>query len=482
VNDVSGSIDRYGIWLANVNDGEEGGEDDETRARRLDKIVGKGKRFKRRPRRRRLAHGALDCIAMPQVATLRPNDSIGPAKGSGAQVDGVAHIIGESGARCGDKPTNTHEEADDEVKTVGWPTVAEVGATKRSRRQRRPMLGARASSGSLANCTSGQKEGVTHGNGEERGLSDGEGGEKRDLANASVRSIDQCGHKAAKSEGKKEDRGERAEWPEQGAGDGANLASFVGEKKEGADTIRGDNKGLVLKRSGGNTMDGGLSKTALASTRCSWTDSDSQKEDRETCSNRGSGGSNSGTQLTTDSGCEPGDRLLAALSAGRTSTGPGVLPCPDADASKRYLADLEKHVQSFLVHGSQVWQPAGWGGPGAMSMPVSVKDQLLTSTLEYYFSETNLNHDSYLKNLMAQGQGWVPLVVLQAFPRMQKLGVDICTMGQAFLRIATLELDATAYFVRIRDRATREKWIASSRSQMTGWYRAPVEQARWSHP
>jgi len=230
---------------------------------------------------------------------------------------------------------------------------------------------------------------------------------------------------------------------------GTGLIGGCGEEKNlcPSHVVRGDEK-----------MDVGLLKPAMTGRRHSSTDRGS------------SDSSNSGSLLKHEHGCTAGDMVLTALNAGWMPTTLDVQACHQASAT--YLSDLQQQVQSFLGQGAQAFHLSGWGPPGTVCAPAPGIapgiDQLLKNTLEYYFSDANLHYDNYLKGLMVQGQGWVPLVVLQSFPRMQQIGVDTFAMGQALLRITSLELDATAYYVRIRDWATREKWLASAQSQLAG--------------
>jgi len=80
----------------------------------------------------------------------------------------------------------------------------------------------------------------------------------------------------------------------------------------------------------------------------------------------------------------------------------------------------------------------------------SVDCGIICKQLEFYFSDANLSHDSYLQSLMMPHEGWVHLAHLLAFPRMISLGADDWSIRQAILESNALEMDATACFVRIR--------------------------------
>jgi len=109
-------------------------------------------------------------------------------------------------------------------------------------------------------------------------------------------------------------------------------------------------------------------------------------------------------------------------------------------------------VQGFL---GQPWFTPAWSNNSGWAFDL----QWVTSTLEWYFSDMNLCGDLYLRSLMMPAEGWVPLVLLQGFPRLQALGVDCVVLGQAAACSASLELDSTACYARIRDRARRAQWL-----------------------
>lgn len=85
--------------------------------------------------------------------------------------------------------------------------------------------------------------------------------------------------------------------------------------------------------------------------------------------------------------------------------------------------------------------------------------QQVTATLEYYFSDDNLCHDSYLRDLMTPEEGWVPLTLLKAYPRMRLLGVDEFALRQAVVQSQHLELDSKAVYMRVAAKERRERWV-----------------------
>mmetsp|Transcript_14496 Transcript_14496/g.44792 ORF Transcript_14496/g.44792 Transcript_14496/m.44792 type:complete len:250 (+) Transcript_14496:246-995(+) len=161
------------------------------------------------------------------------------------------------------------------------------------------------------------------------------------------------------------------------------------------------------------------------------------------------------------SGFEVGERLLSELCTGVSGKAPasssqtGVAVAAVAAAPVRpevaHVNRLENVVQGFL---GQPWFTPAWSNSGwAFDL------QWVTSTLEWYFSDMNLCGDVYLRSLMTPDEGWVPLMLLLAFPRLQALGVDCAILGQAAMCSSSLELDTTAYYTRIRDKARRCQWL-----------------------
>jgi len=163
--------------------------------------------------------------------------------------------------------------------------------------------------------------------------------------------------------------------------------------------------------------------------------------------------------LLPDEGRDAGERLLAALCEGGTSSSTTASWQPDhataaaAAAAAAHAAAAAALPQDPLSQSllTQTWAPVPWGwGPFEL--------QHIIATMEYYFSDTNLSNDEYLKSLMMPGEGWVSLVMLQTFPRMRMLGVDAWAIRHALTHSLLLEVDGTGFYLRIRDRLRREMW------------------------
>lgn len=143
-----------------------------------------------------------------------------------------------------------------------------------------------------------------------------------------------------------------------------------------------------------------------------------------------------------------GERLLSELCTGVSTRNAAA-----SHASQQRSVE-EQSAQSLL----QPWITPPWTvGAGSSLNPPDL--QSVMSTLEWHFSYANLSNDLYLRSLMMPGEGWVPLMVLLAFPRMASLGTDCATLGQAASCSSTLELDSTGFYTRIRDLAWRTHWL-----------------------
>lgn len=174
-----------------------------------------------------------------------------------------------------------------------------------------------------------------------------------------------------------------------------------------------------------------------------------------------------------------GERLLNELCAGvggRAGTNasthqaaavPGNTSSSSPDAV--HVNRLESFVQGFI---GQPWFTPQWNGGNNNGNSTSSSRgttannsgwafdlQWVTSTLEWYFSDMNLCGDVYLRSIMMPGEGWVPLMLLLAFPRLQALGVDHTVLGQAAMVANSLELDTTGHYTRIRDKNRRAQWL-----------------------
>jgi len=162
-------------------------------------------------------------------------------------------------------------------------------------------------------------------------------------------------------------------------------------------------------------------------------------------SSTAAGGQEGGQEMKH--GCDVGERLLSELCpgvAGKTNT---------ASSDAVHVTRLEHVVQGFL---GQPWFTPAWSNN---TSGWAFDLQWVTSTLEWYFSDMNLCGDLYLRSLMMPDEGWVPLMLLLAFPRLQALGVDHMVLGQAAMVSASLELDSTGHYTRIRDKARRAQWL-----------------------
>lgn len=147
--------------------------------------------------------------------------------------------------------------------------------------------------------------------------------------------------------------------------------------------------------------------------------------------------------------CEVNESLLTSV---RTSASSSVLASFDQTGSDPYIVQLEHYVKAFL---SSPPRPQAWG---QAQFPLPVDRHRITVVLESCFSDASLYYDPYLRNLMMQGDGWVPVASLQLIPHLQAFGVDSWAIKQAVLPSMLLELDGTGHYVRIRDQVRRDRW------------------------
>lgn len=104
--------------------------------------------------------------------------------------------------------------------------------------------------------------------------------------------------------------------------------------------------------------------------------------------------------------------------------------------------------------------------PPPMFMPVPVIDTPLPvkilQQIEYYFSETNLVKDDYLKSNMDE-EGWVPLSLIAGFRRVQSLTSDIQMILSSLRDSTVVEVQGET----IRSRNDWQKWAKPSNNHST---------------
>jgi len=137
---------------------------------------------------------------------------------------------------------------------------------------------------------------------------------------------------------------------------------------------------------------------------------------------------------------------------------------PHAD----YLKSPAQPDEGWAASGGCAFPPQA--GPTHMSNPMGcpLDPRHVLNQMEFYFSDLNLWRDDYLKSIMMPGEGWVPLYLLQSFPRMHTLGADLWALRQAALGSAQLELDGTGLYIRLRDVERRLNYAPRSGVQIPG--------------
>ncbi|KAL5220815.1 hypothetical protein ABZP36_025528 [Zizania latifolia] len=81
----------------------------------------------------------------------------------------------------------------------------------------------------------------------------------------------------------------------------------------------------------------------------------------------------------------------------------------------------------------------------------------IQTQVEYYFSDTNLEHDDFLKSLMDE-HGWVPISKVADFNRLKKMTTDIHLILDALANSSLLEIQDG----NIRRRSDWSKWVSIS--------------------
>eukprot|EP00747_Dinoflagellata_sp_TGD_P167694 gnl/TRDRNA2_/TRDRNA2_192577_c0_seq1.p1 gnl/TRDRNA2_/TRDRNA2_192577_c0~~gnl/TRDRNA2_/TRDRNA2_192577_c0_seq1.p1 ORF type:complete len:483 (+),score=87.10 gnl/TRDRNA2_/TRDRNA2_192577_c0_seq1:55-1503(+) len=152
------------------------------------------------------------------------------------------------------------------------------------------------------------------------------------------------------------------------------------------------------------------------------------------------------------------DRVLSALQDRSAQPwacveGPKLGPAWTADEMAQMSALQQLAMPILAVPFSTNFSAPsfdGWQQP--LVMPEVVQQ------LEYYFSDGNLIHDTYLRSLMTPDGGWVPIAQLQQFPRMCKLGANHWAIVQAGAASDKLEVDSTGFYIRIWEPVRCTTW------------------------
>ncbi|EPS68153.1 hypothetical protein M569_06620, partial [Genlisea aurea] len=82
----------------------------------------------------------------------------------------------------------------------------------------------------------------------------------------------------------------------------------------------------------------------------------------------------------------------------------------------------------------------------------------LVKQIEYYFSDLNLQGDSYLISLM-DDEGWVPISCIADFNRVKRMNVEVPFILDALRVSETIEIQGE----KIRRRGEWSKWVRPSR-------------------
>lgn len=148
---------------------------------------------------------------------------------------------------------------------------------------------------------------------------------------------------------------------------------------------------------------------------------------------------------------------------------PSMQPMVAVAPAMQQVIQNSSNVYNFNLQGACMPQGAMFGLPLpqqsmlAMPTPIPVPMDVrhISEQVEFWFSDHNLSRDMYMRSLM-HGEGWVPLNILQEFPRLKAMSVDLWALRQAIVPSMSLELDCTAFYVRIRDPQRRAEWCSVS--------------------
>uniref|UniRef100_A0A1J3JFN5 La-related protein 1A n=1 Tax=Noccaea caerulescens TaxID=107243 RepID=A0A1J3JFN5_NOCCA len=102
--------------------------------------------------------------------------------------------------------------------------------------------------------------------------------------------------------------------------------------------------------------------------------------------------------------------------------------------------------------------PLHQGPPALSPEKLDLKDRVIKQ-IEYYFSDENLQNDSYLISLMDE-QGWVPTKIIADFKRVKMMTMDVEFIVYALGFSTSVEVQGD----KIRKRDMWSKWVPSKRS------------------
>lgn len=85
------------------------------------------------------------------------------------------------------------------------------------------------------------------------------------------------------------------------------------------------------------------------------------------------------------------------------------------------------------------------------------KKKRLREQMEYYYSTDNLCKDTFLRSHM-NAEGWIPLVLIAAFPKVKEFNVTEQQILEALKASSTLEVDGSTLFIRLKNENDRAAW------------------------
>jgi len=114
------------------------------------------------------------------------------------------------------------------------------------------------------------------------------------------------------------------------------------------------------------------------------------------------------------------------------------------------IITTEEREEDGIIAIELPWAKA-YVKPEVIGEPISPLEKKILTQVEFYFSNSNLPFDNFLKNIVDAQQGWVSIELLTSFKRMQALQVDVPTVVTALRKSKELlEVDPDGKNVKRR--------------------------------
>ena len=77
--------------------------------------------------------------------------------------------------------------------------------------------------------------------------------------------------------------------------------------------------------------------------------------------------------------------------------------------------------------------------------------------LHFYFSDSNLQRDGFMREKINEDDGWVSLELLLTFNRMRRMGLEVGTVAEV-VRAGSKELEIDEGGVKVRRKVAYQHW------------------------